>query len=242
MGVTPDRGVTSLRKAVPSCARAKTSSPGLQWSVTMVGLAAVSGRADETVAQARAAGRPGGADLAADRAVDHRPADDPAAATQIHPAAHWRRLFRRHRQRPLPMAEQPVRGEPRHPGRSVERPILPAEDRRDLSILYAIRRLCDRGFGCPVDLGGPGHLRLRRRPGQWQFVGVVPGGLRQDRADRQLLDRGRQIAEPDRRRVHVFHREHQYRARPVVEPGTGDQQGRPGQSHARPGRPVAVGQ
>jgi len=65
----------------------------------------------------RRAGARTGADLALDRAVDHRPADDPTAAAEVQSRAARRHLCRRRWQRPRAMAEQPgsFGGGPRQP-------------------------------------------------------------------------------------------------------------------------------
>ncbi len=197
---------------------------------TMVGLAAVSGRADETVAQAPPAppaappAAPGAPPPAGAPAAPGAPAPAAAAAPTsplIGPSITGPLTI----QLPPPKYTLPLIGDVYFDGigsglfQWQNNPFAGNRaTQADLSNGQFFLQKTDGifqfytqfgayaigGFGSPVHLGGPGHLRLRRRPGQWQFVGVVPGGLRQDRADRQLLDRRRQIADPDRRRIHAF--------------------------------------
>ncbi len=141
-------------------------------------------------------GSPGGADLAADRADHHRPAGDPAAAAQIHPRPARRHLCGRRRQRSRAMAEQPVSRQPLLGAGPVERSALCPENRRPRPVLCAGRRLLHSGARRGLYPGQPGVV-LRS-------VGAVPAGVPQDRADRQLLDRRRQIADTDRRRIRIY--------------------------------------
>ena len=99
--------------------------------------------------------------------------------------------------------------------------------------------------GCRTTRGRSSSSRwpaaIRFRPSGRQYfhmqqdyrrhVRAGSGGLRQVCPDRRIFAASRQIADPDRRRVRVHVPEHEYRARPAVEPGADHLARHPGQLH-----------